>query len=403
MPPIERNRRLPEGGEMIRQLLQRAVAALAAALMAACAAPTGSLPLAAGLFEDAAFAPPARPIDAREVFALSPAMRSYLEQHIVPEADLRGLQRGLAEALFASPRLQLGYDSTYTRNAAEAFDDRAGNCLSLAIMTGAFAKELGLAVRYRALQVEDSWGRDGDLALFVGHVNVSIGQRVPIVRTVDHSPDWWTIDFLPLAERQRQQAEPIDEARVVAMYMGNKAAEALARGERDEAYWWIRGALQADGRHADAYNTLGLVYLRHGLPERAEAALRAALALRASHPQALSNLAVVLRRQGRAEEAVAVEARLKRLHAVSPFAAFNQGRRAYEAGDYLVAKGHFEQALSRANGFHEFHYWLAMACLQLGERETAMRHLAQAGENSNTPQQQSAYAMKLARLKAALQ
>lgn len=97
-----------------------------------------------------------------------------------------------------------------------------------------------------------------------------------------------------------------------------------------------------------------------------------------------------------------VEARLKRQHAVSPFAAFNQGRRAYEAGDFRAAKGHFEEALSRANGFHEFHYWLAMASLQLGERETAMRHLAQAGENSNTPQQQSAYSMKLARLKAAV-
>lgn len=386
---------------MVRRLLQQAALLAAAALLVACAAPAG-VPAAGAILADEAFAPPSRPVDAREVFALSPAMREHLERHIVPEADRRGLQGGLFEALFVNGKLTLDYDAAYTRNAAEAFEARAGNCLSLAIMTGAFARELGLAVRYRAVQVDDSWGRDGDLALFVGHVNISVGRQVPIVRTVDHHPDWWTIDFIPQAEIRRQQAEPIDEARIVAMYMSNKAAEALARGRRDDAYWWIRGAIQADPRYADAYNTLGLVYLRHGLMLQAEAALRATLALRGSHPQALNNLALVLRRAGRLAEAVQVEARLTRLRAESPFGDFARGRQAFDAGDYRSAKAHFERALARSNDFHEFHYWLALACLQLGERETAQRHLQQAGENSNTAQQQAAYAMKLERLKAAL-
>ncbi|MFZ5549740.1 MAG: tetratricopeptide repeat protein [Pseudomonadota bacterium] len=387
---------------MVRRLLQRAAWVVAAAALAGCATlPPGGGTDEATLFADQAFAPPSRAVEARDVFALSPAMRDYLEREIGPRVDRRGLQRGLVEALFSGGKLALGYDATFTRNAAEAFEARAGNCLSLAIMTGAFAKELGLAVRYRSVQVPDSWGRDGDLALFVGHVNISVGRHPPIVRTVDHSPDWWTIDFIAQADIRRQQAQPIDEARVVAMYMGNKAAEALARGQRDDAYWWIRAAIRSDPRHADAYNTLGLVYLRHGLVQQAEVALRAALALSGSHPQALNNLVLVLRREGREAEAVQVESRLARLRAESPFADFERGRRAYDAGDFRAAKASFERALARSNDFHEFHHWLALACLQLGERESALRHLRQAGENSNTPQQQSAYAMKLERLKAA--
>jgi hypothetical protein len=39
------------------------------------------------------------------------------------------------------------YDSTVTRTAAQTYAARAGNCLSLVIMTAAFAEELGLRVR----------------------------------------------------------------------------------------------------------------------------------------------------------------------------------------------------------------------------------------------------------------
>ena len=47
-----------------------------------------------------------------------------------------------------------------TRSAAEAFDLRAGNCLSRVIMTGALAKELGLPVYYQRVHSEETWTRD---------------------------------------------------------------------------------------------------------------------------------------------------------------------------------------------------------------------------------------------------
>ena len=382
--------------------LWRALLALATCALAACASPGPGNAGPEALFLDSAFAPPTQPIDPKSVFALSPAMRDYLDQHMVAVAHERGLQRGLIEALYSKQQLALVYDAEYTRNAAEAFEAREGNCLSLAIMTAAFAKELGLAVRYRAVQVDDSWGRDGDLVQYVGHVNVSIGRRVSVVRTMESTPDWWTVDFLPPADVKRQRVVPIEEARVIAMYLNNKSAEALARKRTDEAYWWIRSAIVTDPAYADAYNTLGLVYLRHGLPERAEGALRAALDRRSEHPQALNNLAIVLRRLHRGAEADAVDEQLARMRAASPFASFNRGLQAYRAGDYARAREQFEQALAHANDYHEFHFWLADTYARLGQRERAEKHLRLAEENSNTRQQQSAYAAKLQRLKATM-
>ena len=64
-----------------------------------------------------------------------------------------------------------------TRNAAQAFAARSGNCLSLVIMTAAFAKELGLTVAYQKVFVDDTWARTGDIYLSIGHVNVTLAPR----------------------------------------------------------------------------------------------------------------------------------------------------------------------------------------------------------------------------------
>ena len=59
--------------------------------------------------------------------------------------------------LYKRQKLGLEYDATSTRTASEAYAARAGNCLSLVIMTSAFAKALGLPVYYQRVFVDESW------------------------------------------------------------------------------------------------------------------------------------------------------------------------------------------------------------------------------------------------------
>ena len=137
-----------------------------AGLLAACASlPSAPLPVPTHLFDDSAFAPPVQPADAREVFAISPAMKRYLEVDIAPQLRTLGRQRGLVDALHRKAQLRLDYDTDSTRNAAEAFDARAGNCLSLVVMTAALAKHLELPVSYQALVGQETWSRSGDLSM----------------------------------------------------------------------------------------------------------------------------------------------------------------------------------------------------------------------------------------------
>jgi len=61
----------------------------------------------------------------------------------------------------------------------------------------------------------------------------------------------------------------------------------------------------------------------------------------------------------------------------------------------------FEREAERDPYYHEFHFWLAAACLRLGETEMARKHMALALENSPTRGDHDIYAAKLARIKAA--
>src|SRR5690348_15194628 len=114
-----------------------------AALAAACATVPVERPVES-LFHDGLFAAPSAPIVPADVFALTPQMQAYAHAEIADRLNVRGRRQALIDALYDRGELKLEYDAVRTRNAAEAFDARAGNCLSLVIMTAAFAKELGL-------------------------------------------------------------------------------------------------------------------------------------------------------------------------------------------------------------------------------------------------------------------
>src|SRR5664279_4342642 len=169
-----------------------------AALISACAsAPPPAAPeRPVALLAERLFAAPTERISTADVLAMSDEMRRYLAVDIASQLRTKGAQSGLIEALYRRAQLKLEYDAATTKTAAEAFAARSGNCLSLVIMTAAFAHELKLPVRYQSAYLEETWSRDGSLLFASGHVNITLGRRIMDAGTTrDLSP--LTIDFLP--------------------------------------------------------------------------------------------------------------------------------------------------------------------------------------------------------------
>ena len=375
--------------------------ALVAVLAAGCASVRPPPPpVPSELFADAAFAPPAGNADADQLFSLSPAMRAYLHSPRFNRAMREnGSARGLVDALYTSGELKLEYDSTMTRSAAETFDARMGNCLSLVIMTAAFARELGLTVQFQDVAIDQVWTRSGGMYFANTHVNVTIGRRLADAFRGDTSNRVLTIDFIPTPDAGRLDAHLIDEEAIVSMYMNNRAAELLAEGKTGDAYWWARNALQRNPGHLNLYNTLGVIYQRHGDLARAEQVFKAGLVREPENLNVLHNLVPVLQGQGKQAEAQELGARLARIDPRPPFYYFMLGQKAMLASRWEEARTYFAKEVRRSPYSHEFHFWLAMAQLQLGEISAAREELAQARETSTTVANTQRYTDKLAHLR----
>lgn len=347
------------------------------------------------LFRDTAFAPQFPVASVADVFALSAPMRRYLETEVAREARAKGRIHGLVDALYTPGQLRLEYDAAYTRTAREAFEARAGNCLSLVIMTAAFAREMGLPVRFQNVYTEETWTRAGNVLFASGHVNLVMGSLHSNTRTKYGEMVPLTIDFIRPDPDTLQRAWEIGEDTIVSMFMNNRAAEALARGDTRTAYWWARAAVLQDAKFFPAYNTLGVVYRRHGDLEQAERVFQFVLAREPGNVNVMSNLAVVMESQGRGAEAARMAREVERLRPFPPFHFFDLGMAAMKRQDYREARDQFLREIDRAAYQPEFHFWLGAAYVGLNDFKRAQKHLAVALENSTTQRDHQIYAAKL--------
>lgn len=258
---------------------------------------------------DALFAPPVSLPPVAEALAISPAMRAYVQQLRAAQPGSQPSARSLVDALSARGDLRLEYETQTTRSAAQAFADRAGNCLSLVLMTAAIARELDLPVSFNEALVEAQWRREGDLVLRSGHVNLSLGAAPRRGGWRAVGDETLMVDFLPGVDLRGLRTRVIDEERVLAMYLNNRAAETLAAGDPHAAYWWARAALRQDGGYLAARNTLGVVYQRAGQVALAGQVFEQLLAQQPDEVTALGNLALVRQAQGRTHEAALLRAR----------------------------------------------------------------------------------------------
>ncbi|MBC7938157.1 MAG: tetratricopeptide repeat protein, partial [Chitinophagaceae bacterium] len=354
---------------------------------------------AAMLLRDDLFAAPVTPLPAGDALAASDRMKAFADTALRTNLKARDMRWALIDAMYRPDMLQLQYDASTTRSAAEAFDTRSGNCLSLVIMTAALARHLGLEVTFQSVLGEDSYSRSGEMLFASGHVNLALGRpRTSSIVSLE-TDRALVVDFMPQAQIAKQRVMPLREATVRAMYMNNRAAETLSTGETAQAYWWAREAVLLDPAFLPGINTLAVIYQRSGHLRDSEAALRHVLAADPRQVSALGNLLRVLEIDGRIEEARAVASRLGDLQPHRPFEMFDRGRAALDAGQVRTARDLFAAELRHQPFQHEVHYWMAVAEHHLGDDKGAVRHLAMALENSTTRNAHALYAGKLDRLR----
>ena len=122
---------LPTGRSRLPSRLLRLACLAMPLALGACATSGDPARLAAeapAFFDDASFAPSTEPLNAADVFKVTPAMLDFIDKQIMPVSRSKGLQAGLTDALYNRSQLQLEYEASKASAALRVFEASYSSC-----------------------------------------------------------------------------------------------------------------------------------------------------------------------------------------------------------------------------------------------------------------------------------
>lgn len=290
------------------------------------------------------------------------------------------------------------YRDNMTRVASETFGERAGNCLSLVLLTAALAKELNVIVEFQEIDVPPVWDKQGGFYLVNGHINLRLlapneSNSIQMLKSAIQ------VDFLPERAVRGYGKKKINKQTVIAMFYNNVAAESLVMGDYDKAYGFLKLGLLQMPNYAPALNTLAVLYRYKGLNNEAEVLYKLALDLDNKDMNALYNYAVMLGSQDRLDEWAAVHKILELERIDNPYYYYDIAQQAYFDKEYQDALLWYKRAVAKADYRHEFYFGLSRAYWKTGDERRAQTNMKKAlaltqDENNKLRYQSKLHAMK---------
>lgn len=298
-------------------------------------------------------------------FELNEEIRGALKNIPPLQSELRRVNQ-VNDFIFDG--LQLQYSLTPTRNAAETYRTRAGNCLSFVNLFVGVARERGLNPQYVEVTDLQRWNHRDGMVVSQGHIVA--GMYIDGVLR--------TFDFLPYRRKAYRDFKPIDDLSAAAHYYNNLGAEALLGGDLDRSRELLTVATRIAPRFEKAINNLGVVLARSGRPAEALEVYQRALQIVPDDPTILTNMVRALQQIGRTEEASALLAKIDDQNTTNPFFFVYQGEVAVGRGDYEKAMKYMVRALRLNSELPEVHLGFVKLFLATGELDKAKHHLSRA-------------------------
>jgi tetratricopeptide (TPR) repeat protein len=303
-----------------------------------------------------------------QLFALDDAMRTMVNEKLMPEEDLKKRAKLLIDNFFEEGDISVNYNRGSNISAIEAYHTKQANCLSLTIMSYALAKEAGFDVKLQDVEIPENWVRKGEYSLQEGHVNLVLLRpklkkdllidKVNFSRTTKHKPIV-TIDFDPFVVKASFKRKTITPTMITAMFYVNKGAEHLVQKEYEHAYAYFRGATELAPSFSAPWVNIGILHSINNNIERAEASYRYALSIDDQNYSAMKNLIALLSKQDRAGEVSVIEKKLQQKRLLNPYYYALLADEAFYRDEYQLAIKHYRHAIRLNKKEHVFYFGLA--------------------------------------------
>lgn len=306
---------------------------------------------------------------APDPLATTPAMERAAQRFIgrVGRVALDDDLFRLRDFLLDDRHFPFTYDPGLTLTAAEAFEQRQGNCVSFTNLFIAMARSVGLPVSAAVIPSHRESSVEGPFVVVNDHV-VAVFVR-PLKTRV--------FDFAASHDRPPVGFRILDDREVRALYVNNKGAEFLKQGALEPALERFELAVELAPEFVGAWGNLGVTRRRLGDTDGAIAAYQAALELSPTNPTILNNLSRLYAWSGQAERSAAVLEDVS-VRQATPHELMLLAARKLESGDAAAASQLYRRAARLDDGLAGPHVALARIALAQGRRGAAARHVERA-------------------------
>jgi len=328
------------------------------------------------------------------LFALTASQQSII-LIAVEKKQQQGLKlhQALDEVLQSKLANFTYYGETY--NAEMAMRLNKGNCMSLAVLTTAYAKLLGVEFSYREVNTLPVFEKKNNFIVSSSHVQTIIYDA----EHIDDSSKYFfrkpglVIDYFP--SKNNRAGKYFDEATFISMYYKNLAGDALVENDLAKAYVLAQEAYKYDNENVEAINTLAIIHRRAGDIDSAEAIYQAGLSVEQSNLRLLSNYIMLLKGQNRFEEADEYQVQLSQLDDPNPFHWLEEAYIAEQNHEMRKAANFYLKALNRAPYLHQAYLGLYYIYRNQGHYAKAKSMLKKALEWTYEIEQRKQYKYKL--------
>jgi Tfp pilus assembly protein PilF len=285
------------------------------------------------------------------------------------------------------------YGETY--DATTAIRLNKGNCMSLAILTTAYAKLIGLDFSYRKVSTLPVFTKKDDVILSSSHVQTIIYDPNFIAdKNVFYlSNPAVVIDYFP--SKSHRSGRKFSLETFLAMYYKNIAADALADKDLNKSFLYANKAYHLDTNNIETINLLAVIHRRSGDLQTAEAIYKAGLNKGQTNIALLSNYIMLLKSQHRMDEVNTLQDKLNQLDDPDPYQWLGEAYTAKNIGNIKQAEIYFKKALVKAPYLNQAYMGLYKIYLKQKKLKKAQTMLVKALEWTYELDERKLYKYKL--------
>ncbi|NQZ21192.1 MAG: hypothetical protein HRT53_03980 [Colwellia sp.] len=286
-------------------------------------------------------------LDEQAIFALTPEQQKEFLLHF-NEKIAKGFKahQALGEILKERFANFTYYGETY--DASTAMRLNKGNCMSLAILTTAYAKLIGIDFAYRTVHTLPIFTKKSDVILSSSHVQTIIYDDTFVAEDnfIYLSTPGIVIDYFP--NKDNRKGRKYSYETFIAMYYKNISADALVNKDLAKSFLYAHAAHQYNKSNTAIINLLAVIHRRAGDFITAELIYKKGLKVGKPNISLLSNYIMLLKSQQRIEEATVLQNQMNKLDDPNPYHSLGEAFIARKKGDSKQAEIHFKKALSKA-------------------------------------------------------